>query len=104
LWHNSVDQEELILELLLEVSPGLNEEDASVHFLAKEVLGLLGSPSTLKESEGPEDFLLIAAKLLQSQAQIQHTGVKEGSTETLFTGEVWGRWEFWSYLLFRWSV
>jgi len=53
----------LTLELLLKVSPGLNGEDASVHFLTKEVLGPLGSLSSLEEGEGPEDFLLVAAKL-----------------------------------------
>jgi len=53
-------------ELLLKVSPGLNREDASVHFLTKEVLGPLDSPSTLEEGEGPEDFLLVTAELLQS--------------------------------------
>jgi len=61
-----IDQEELTPELLLKVSPGLNGEDASVRFLMKEVLGPLSSPSTLEEDEGPEDFLLIAAELLQS--------------------------------------
>jgi len=52
------------LELLLKVSPGLNGEDASVCFLTKEVLRPLGSPSSLEEGEGPEDFLLIATELL----------------------------------------
>ena len=104
-WHDSIcfhiEQEELTLELLLKVSPGLNWEDASVRFLVKEVLRPLRSPSTLEEGKGPEDFLLIAAKLLRSQVQIQHAGVKESSTGTLFTREVWGRGEFWSCLLFR---
>jgi len=53
-------------ELLLEVSPGLNGEDTSVRFLAKEVLRPLRSLSTLEEGKGPEDFLLITAELLWS--------------------------------------
>ena len=53
----------MIPELLLKVSPGLNREDANVYFLAKKVLGPLGSLSTLEEGKGPEDFLLIAAEL-----------------------------------------
>jgi len=53
-------------ELLLEVGPGLNGKDASVCFLTKEVLRPLDSLSTLEEGEGPEDFLLVIAKLLQS--------------------------------------
>jgi len=65
-----VDWEELTLELLLEVGPGLNWEDASVCFLAKEVLGPLCSLFILEESEGPEDFLLVAAKILWDQVQI----------------------------------
>jgi len=91
----------LIPELLLEVSPGLNREDASVRFLVKKVLGPLGSLSTLAEGKGLEDFLLIAAELFWSQMQIQHARVKECSTGTTFTGEVWGRGEFWPCLLFR---
>jgi len=83
----------LTLELLFKVSPGLNWEDASVHLLVKEVLGPLCSMSILEEGEGPEDFFLIAGKLLQGQAQIQHAGVEEGSSRTLFAGEVWGRGE-----------
>jgi len=53
-------------ELLLKVGPELNGEDASVCFLTKEILGPLGSPSTLEKDKGPEDFLLIIAELLQS--------------------------------------
>jgi len=61
-----VNWKELTLELLLKVGPELNGEDASVRFLTKEVLGPLGSPSTLEEDKGPEDFLLVVAELLQS--------------------------------------
>jgi len=93
----------LTLELLFEVGPGLNWENASVHLLAKEVLGPLHSTSILKEGEGPEDFFLVADKLLWGQVQIQRTGVEEGSPGAPFTGEVWGRGEFWPCLLFRQS-
>jgi len=96
-----IDWKELTPELLFEVSPGLNWEDASVHLLVKEVLGLLHSTSILEEGEGPEDFFLIAGELLRGQAQIQHVGVEEGSSGTPFAGEVWGRGEFWPCSLFR---
>jgi len=43
-------------ELLFEVSPGSNWEDASICLLAKKVLGPLHSTSILEEGEGPEDF------------------------------------------------
>jgi len=49
--------------------------------------------SILEEGEGPEDFFLVAGKLLQGQVQIQHAGVEEGSSRTLFAREVWGREE-----------
>jgi len=89
-----VDQKELTLELLFKVSPGLNWEDASVCLLAKEVLGPLCSTSILEEGEGLEDFFLVAGELLWSQAQVQHAGVKEGLSRTLFAREVGGRGEF----------
>jgi len=52
------------LESLLEVGLGLNWEDASICFLAKEVLEPLRSLSTLEKGKGPEDFLLITTELL----------------------------------------
>jgi len=55
-------------ELLFEVSPGLDKKDASVHLLAKEVLGLPCSSSIFEKGEGPKDFLLVAAELLWGQA------------------------------------
>jgi len=63
-----VDQKELTPELLFEVSPGLDRENASVHLLAKEVLGPPRCTSIFEKGEGPKDFLLIAAELLWSQA------------------------------------
>jgi len=59
-----IDWKELTPELLFKVGPGSNWKDASVHFLAKEVLGPLHSTSILEEGEGPEDFFLVADKLL----------------------------------------
>jgi len=58
----------LTLELLFEVSPGLNWKNAGVRLLAKEVLGPLCSTSILEEGEGPEDFFLVAGELLWGQA------------------------------------
>jgi len=84
----------LTLELLFEVSSGLNWEDASVRLLAKEVLRPLHSMSILEEGKGPEYFFLVADELLWSQVQVQHAGVKEGLSRTLFAREVGGRGEF----------
>jgi len=81
-------------ELLFEVGPGLNWENASVCLLAKEVLRPLRSMSILEEGEGPEDFFLITGELLWGQAQIQHAGVKESLSRALFAREVWGEGSF----------
>jgi len=72
--------------------------------LVKEVLGPPHSSSLFEEGEGPEDFLLVVAELLQGQVQIEGAGVEEGPTRTLFPREVWGRGEFWPCLLFRRSI
>jgi len=53
------------LELLFEVPPGLDGENASVHFLTEHVLGPLGGVTTFEKCEGPEDFLLFIVELLQ---------------------------------------
>jgi len=63
-----IDWEELTLELLFKVSPRLDRKNASVHLLAKEVLGPPHGMSIFEEDECPKDFLLIIAELLRSQA------------------------------------
>jgi len=57
-------------ELSFEVSLGLNRKNADVHLLTKEVLRSPRSLSILEKGKGPEDFLLVAAELLQGQVQI----------------------------------
>jgi len=52
-------------ELLLKVSPGLDREDASVHFLAKHVFRPLDGTTTFEECESPEDLLLLIVELLR---------------------------------------
>jgi len=51
-----IDQKELALELLFKVDPGLDEKDAGVCFLAKEVLGPPRSSSIFEKGKGPQDF------------------------------------------------
>jgi len=46
-----IDQKKLTLELLFEVSPGLDRKDAGVRLLIKEVLGPPCSPSIFEKSE-----------------------------------------------------
>jgi len=96
-----IDRKELTPELLFKVDPGLNWKNAGVCLLAKEVLRSLRSISVLEEGEGPKDFFLVAGKLLWGQTQIQSAGVKEGSSEAPFAGEVGGREKFWPCSLFR---
>ena len=59
-----IDWKELAPELLFEVGPGLDGKDTSVRFLAKEVLGPPYGLSIFEKDKGPQDFLLVAAKLL----------------------------------------
>jgi len=63
--HFHVDREEVDPELLFEVPPGLDEENAGVHFLMEHVLGPLGGATTFEKCEGLEDFLLFIVELLQ---------------------------------------
>jgi len=60
-----VDREEVDLELLFEVPPGLDGKNTSVRFLTEHVLGPLGSATTFEKHTGPEDFLLFIVELLQ---------------------------------------
>jgi len=57
-------------ELSFKVGPRLDRKNASVCLLAKEVLEPSRSTFVFEKGKGPKDFFLIAAELLQSQAQI----------------------------------
>jgi len=70
-----VSWEEVNPELLLEVSPGSDGENASVHLLTKHVFGPLGSTTTFEEHESPEDPLFFVVELFQGQADVQGAGV-----------------------------
>jgi len=70
-----VSWEEVNLELLLEVSPGSDGENASVYLLTKHVFGPLGSTTTFEERESPEDPLFFVVELFQGQADVQRAGV-----------------------------
>jgi len=62
-------------ELLLEVSPDSDGENASVCFLTKHVFRLLGSTTTFEEREGPKNPLLFIVELFRSQTDVQGAGV-----------------------------
>jgi len=63
--HFHVDREEVDLELLFEVPPGLDGEDTGIRFLTEHILGPLGGVTTFEKREGPEDFLLFVMELFQ---------------------------------------
>ena len=63
--HFRVHREEVNLELLFKVPLGLHGENTSVHFLTEDVLGPLGSMTTLEKCESPENFFLFVVELFQ---------------------------------------
>jgi len=65
-----VNWEEVNPELLLEVSPGLDGENASVHFLTKHVFGPLGSTTTFEECESPKNPFFFVVELFRGQADV----------------------------------
>ena len=75
-------------ELLFEVPPGLDGEDASVCFLTEHVLGSLGSMTTFEKCEGPEDFLLFIVELLRGQVDVERAGVQKRMVIVTFFTEV----------------
>jgi len=60
-----VNREEVKLELLLEISPGLDRENASVRFLTKYIFRPLGSTTSFKERESPENPFFFVMELLR---------------------------------------
>jgi len=70
-----VNWEEVNLELLLEVSLGLDRGNASVRFLTKHVFRPLGSTTTFEERESPKNPLFFVVELFWGQADVQEAGV-----------------------------
>jgi len=65
-----VNWEKVNLELLLKVSPGLDEENASVHFLMKYVFRPLGDMTTFEECESPKNSLFFIMELFRGQVDV----------------------------------
>jgi len=86
--HLHINREEVDLELLFEVPPGLDRENASVCFLTEYIFGPLGGTTTFEECEGPEDFLLFVMELLQSQADVERAGVQKRAAIVTFSTQV----------------
>jgi len=75
-------------ELLFKVPPGLDGENAGVHFLIEHVFRPLGSATTFEECEGPEDFLLFVVELFQGQADVERAKVQKCTAVVTFSTEV----------------
>jgi len=60
-----VCREEVQLELLFKVSPGLDGENASVRFLAEYVFRPLGGTTSFEECKSPENPFLFVVELLR---------------------------------------
>ena len=58
-------REEVQLELLFEVSLGLDGENASVCFLTKYIFRPLGGAASFEERESPENLFLLVMELLR---------------------------------------
>jgi len=58
-------REEVQPELLFEVSPGLDGENASVCFLMEYIFGPLGDATSFEERKSPENLFLLVMELLQ---------------------------------------
>jgi len=68
--HFCINQKEVNLELLLKVSAGLDEENASVHFLMKHIFGPLGGMTTFEECESPKNPLFFIVELFWGQVDV----------------------------------
>jgi len=80
-------------ELLFKVSPCLDRENTSVHFLIEHIFRLLGGTIAFEECEGPENSLLFIVELLQGQADVEGAGVQEYTAVMIFSAKVWRREE-----------
>jgi len=60
-----VCREEVQPELLFKFSPGLDGENAGVHFLTEYVFGPFGGATSLEERKSPEDLFLFVMELLR---------------------------------------
>jgi len=85
-----VNREEVKSELLLEISPGLDRENASVRFLTKYIFGPLASTSSFEERESPENPFFFVVELLRGQADVEGAGVQKCAAVVTFSAEVRG--------------
>jgi len=110
-----VNWEKVNPELLLEVFPGSDGENAGVCFLMKYVFGPLGSTTTFEERESPKNPLFFVVELFRGQVNVQGAGVQKRTAVVTFSAEVrrtgelgmhlsccqsrgWRRWRGW----YRW--
>ena len=83
-----INREEVKPELLLKISPGLDREKASVHFLMKYVFRPLGSTTSFEECESPENPFFFIMELLQGQVDIEGAEVQKCAAIVMFSAKV----------------
>ena len=83
-----VNREEVKLELLLKISPGLDRENTSVYLLMKHVFRPLGGMTSFEEHESPENPFFFIVELLWDQADIEGVGVQKCIAIVMFSAEV----------------
>jgi len=89
-----VNREEVKPELLLEISPGLDRENASVCFLMKYIFGPLGSTTFFEEHESPENPFFFVVELLWDQVDVEGAGIQKCMAIVMFSAKVQGTREF----------
>ena len=75
-------------ELLLKISPDLDRENASVHFLTKYIFRPLGGITSFEECESPENPFFFVTELLQGQVDVEGAEVQKCVAVVTFSAEV----------------
>jgi len=84
-----INREEVKLELLLKISPGLDRKNTSVCFLTKHVFRSLGGMTSFEECESLENPFFFIVELLQGQVDIERAGVQKCMAVVTFSTKVW---------------
>ena len=86
--HFRINREEVKLELLLKISPGLDRENASVCFLTKYIFGPLDSTTSFEERKSPENPFFFVIELLWGQVDVEEARVQKCAAVVTFPTEV----------------
>jgi len=101
--HFRINREEVKPKLLLKISPGLDRENTSVHFLMKHVFRPLGGTTSFEEHESLKNPFFFIVELLQGQADVEGAGVQKCVAIVAFSTEVQRTRELGTCLSRHWS-